>query len=292
MNDNPDTPITLDSPAGQILERLAILGILDAEQFPELSRYTRDQAIAQLTELGWIATLNTDGNLRAGRSGRALLTYILTAPGAQGLRELGLEQARRYEQQNRVNQAHDVCTLDLRFAAQAAGFRVETERTLVSTPQVVRPDNTVTLASGRRVLFETEGPADAGQRARIIEKVLNWNAAANALKQAKTDLQVRVLFNVKPGPPLTNVRDLWAQSIAAAQSALKQPLAIQFWGQTLGEFMAAPTWDTLRGFMRLDDSARQADFGLSPDKETKLEADFDALRLAAAGAAPPVDRLW
>ena len=52
MTDNPDTPITLDSAAGQILERLAILGILDAEQFPELSRYTRDQAVAQLTRTG------------------------------------------------------------------------------------------------------------------------------------------------------------------------------------------------------------------------------------------------
>ena len=90
---------------------------------------------------------------------------------------------------------------------------------MVNTPQVVRPDNAVTLATGRRVLFETEGPADAGQRARIIDKVLNWHAAAGALKQVKTDLQVRVLFNVKPGPPLTNVQDLWAQSIAAAHSA-------------------------------------------------------------------------
>ena len=38
MPDTPDEPITLDSAAGQILQRLAVLGILDAEQFPELSR--------------------------------------------------------------------------------------------------------------------------------------------------------------------------------------------------------------------------------------------------------------
>ena len=43
--------------------------------------------------------------------------------------------------------------------------------------------------------------------------------------------------------------------------------------------MAAPTWDTLNGFTRLDDSARQPDFGLSPDEETKLDADFNALDL-------------
>ena len=245
MSDTADEPITLDSAAGQILERLAILGILDAEQFPELSRYTREQTVTQLLERGWIAALNPDGVLRAGRTGRVPLTYTLTATGAQGLRDLGVEHARRYEQTNRVNQAHDICTLDVRFAAQAAGLHVETERTLVNMPQVVRPDNAVTLANNSIVLFETEGPADAGQRARIIDKVLNWHAAAGALKQVKADVQVRVLFNVKPGPALTNVQDLWAQSIAAAYSSLKQPLAVQFWGQALTSFMTSPTWDTL-----------------------------------------------
>ena len=42
MPDTTHDPITLDSAAGQILKRLAVLGILDAEQFPELSRYTRE----------------------------------------------------------------------------------------------------------------------------------------------------------------------------------------------------------------------------------------------------------
>ena len=207
------------------------------------------------------------------------MTYSLTATGAQAARQLGLERAHAYDQRNRVNQAHDICTLDIRFAAQAAGLQVETERMLIDSPQVVRPDNTVTLATSRTVLFETEGPAEAGQRARIIDKVLNWHAAANALQQVGADLQVRVLFNLKPGPLLTNACDLWAQSIAAAQRGLNQPLAIQFWGQALTSFLAAPTWDGLGGFSRLDDPARQVDLGLSPVQEKALDEPFKVLDL-------------
>ena len=83
MSDETQPAITLDSPAGQILERLAVLGILDTEQFPDLTRYARDQAIALLTQAGWLASLDTDGNLRAGRTGRAPLTYSLTAVGTR-----------------------------------------------------------------------------------------------------------------------------------------------------------------------------------------------------------------
>ncbi len=90
------------------------------------------------------------------------------------------------------------------------------------------------------MLFETEGRADAGQRARLIEKVLNWNITANALKSVKTELQVRVLFNVKPDPALTNARDLWTQSIAAAQRSLGKWPSIQFWGKSLPEFLSTP----------------------------------------------------
>jgi hypothetical protein len=62
MSDIAEDLITLDSSAVQILERLAVLGILDAEQFPELSRCTHKQAVTQLTELGWIAALTQIGH--------------------------------------------------------------------------------------------------------------------------------------------------------------------------------------------------------------------------------------
>ena len=109
----------------------------------------------------------------AGRTGRPPLTFALTASGAALATQTGSRRAHAYEQANAINQAHDICTLDIRLAALASGQKVETERNLVDKPHVVRPDNAVTLPDGTLVLVETEGFADAGQRARIVEKVLH-----------------------------------------------------------------------------------------------------------------------
>lgn len=59
----------------------------------------------------------------------------------------------------------------------------------------MRPDNLVTLLDGTLILVETEGYADAGQRARVVEKVLHWNACAPGLRQSKTDLKTFLDFH-------------------------------------------------------------------------------------------------
>ena len=270
------------SPLAQsFLERAFVLGILDTDHLKdiEMDRSQRDQALAQLVEADLLSPLKIAGQLRVGRTGRPPLTFALTAAGAALATETGTRRARAYEQTNAVNQAHDVCTLDIRLAALASGHRVETERNLVDKPHIVRPDNILASPDGSLILIETEGYADAGQRARIVEKVLHWTACAQALQEIRAVLKIRVLFNVKPGPALEETWEVWTQSIAAAQRSLGNRPSIQFWGKALPEFLAAPTWNSVEGFIRLDDPARVKDFGLSPEQEKALEAPLNAMDL-------------
>jgi hypothetical protein len=113
----------------------------------------------------------------------------------------------------------------------------------------------------------------------LVDKAVSWNAAASALKKAHVDLCVRVLVNQKPGRDLEQTFEMWAQALAIAQASSDKPLAVQFWGQSLPEFLKSPNWDTLDGFVRLDDPARAADFGLSPEQEKALDTPFQTTDL-------------
>ncbi len=282
LNDTTSTELEHLTPLAQtLLERVFVLGLFDTDHLKDLrvDRGQRDQALTQLVDAGWLKPIKLAGQLRAGRTGRPPLTFALTANGAALATQTGARRARAYEQTNAINQAHDVCTLDIRLAALAAGRQVETERNLINAPHIVRPDNVVTLPDSTLILVETEGYADAGQRARVVEKVLHWNACAQGLRQSKADLKIRVLFNVKPGPALEETWEVWTQSIAAAHRSFGQPPVIQFWGKALPEFLSAPVWDSVDGFVRLDDPSRVKDFGLSPAQEKALDAPLKALDL-------------
>ena len=266
LNAEPILPLDdTTTPARIVLDRLAILGLLDAEHLADLTRSARENALKQLTDAGYLTPLEVRGHLRAGRTGRAPSAYALTLAGAATARALGHDHAHAYEQTNHDNQAHDLCTLDVHFAACRAGLNIVTERNLINAPHVVRPDNAVGVSTGPIGLFETEGFADTAQRPRLLEKVMHWNASAAALHQAGVDLRVRVLFNLKSDRALQTTYELWANVIATAQATLEQPLALQFWGRPIGEFLQKPVWDSLDGFTRLDDPARAKDFGLAPE---------------------------
>ena len=286
-SDQPTLPdLTPGSPTRLILDRAAVLGILDTEHVDDLSRYMRDRALPELVKAGWLRPFDTDGHLRANRAGRSPDTYLLTSDGAEQARAIGHAQAHAYAQQNRVNQSHDVVTLDIRRLAEQAGLTVVTERQLVHAPKIVQPDNTITLPGNSLVLFESEGPADAHQRPRILSKVLDWAEAANALRGLGADLNVRVVFNVKAGRAFDEVCATWAQAIAAAQAGLERPLALKFWGQLVSTFRETPIWDRLEGFARLDDPALvKSKFGLASQPKAAPAApdQFDPLSLLPAG---------
>ena len=152
LNDTTATELDHLSPLAQsFLDRAFVLGILDTDHLKDsqADRGQRDQALAQLVEADLLSPLKLDGQLRAGRTGRPPLTFALTASGAALATQTGSRRAHAYEQTNAINQAHDICTLDIRLAALALGQKVETERNLVDKPHVVRPDNVVTLPDGR-----------------------------------------------------------------------------------------------------------------------------------------------
>ena len=255
MIPTPVLPDNLSPLAQAILSRIVVLGILDTEQIRDIApdRNQRDQTLDMLIDASVIEPLTLTRHLRAGRTGRPPRTFGVTEVGALVAEQFGHERAHAYRQANEANRAHDLCTLDVRLAAEAAGLKVRTERNLVDTPHVVRPDDTIVCPDGTLTLWEIEGTADAGQRARLMDKMLDWSRAADELKRRSADNRIRVLFNVKPGKPLDDTREMWMQVNADAQAALGQPLPLQFWGQPLAEFLSSPVWDRLEGFIRLDD---------------------------------------
>ena len=141
------------------------------------------------------------------------------------------------------------------LALARAGLQVATERQIIRAPRVVQPDNVATLPDGRKVLFEIEGPADGHQRPRILDKALHWDECAAALREAGADLQVRVIANVKDGPPFEDFCAEWATALAVAQQTLGRRSPIEFWAQPARAFAERPIWDRLDGFTRLDDPA-------------------------------------
>ncbi|MEA3341143.1 MAG: hypothetical protein U9R15_14355 [Chloroflexota bacterium] len=154
-----------------------------------------------------------------------------------------------------------------------------TERVLnLAGDHTIRPDNAI-VSDDQIVIFETEGAAGASQRPRLLDKALSWNAAASALRKVNVDLRVRVLINQKPGRDLDHTLEVWAQSLAVAQNTVGKPLDVQFWGRALPKFLKSPNWNSLDGFIRLDDPARVADFGLSPAQAKAFDAPFQATDL-------------
>ncbi len=270
-----------NSPVRQILDRITVLGVVDTHHLRGMPRNQRDQVLRQLEDAGWITPLPTGGHLRAGRAGRPPSTYQLTDEGAARARDLGYDHAYAYGQTNAVNQAHDICTLDIRLAAEANGLGVVTERVRrMDSPHTMRPDNEITLPNGRIKLFETEGAANYSQRPRLVDKIMSWNAAAPALKQAHVDLNVPILVNQKPGRGLEQTFEIHTQALAIVQASIGKPLEIKFWGKNLSAFLESPNWETLDdSFIRLDDPARVADFGLSPEQEKAFDAPLRATDL-------------
>ena len=116
----------------QILDSITVLGVIDTHHLRDMPRNQRDRALRQLEDAGWITPLSTGGHLRAGRAGRPPSTYQLTDEGAARARDLGYDHAYAYGQTNAVNQAHDICTLDIRLAAAVS----YTHLTLPTTPYV------------------------------------------------------------------------------------------------------------------------------------------------------------
>jgi len=175
-------------------------------------------------------------HLYAGRSGKQPAVYGLQPLGARLLEWAGHAKVRACTLADDSAIAHAVCTLDIRLAAEGAGLAVQTEKALGS----IRPDNLVTLADGRRTIYETEQRATPHLLKRIVEKLRRLEAFFDTAPD-NVARQVQVLFNVSAGEwPRT--RKIWQQALTAVCEERDRPLSFTLWARPLSAFRQEPAW--------------------------------------------------
>ncbi|MBN1936836.1 MAG: hypothetical protein JW934_19400 [Anaerolineae bacterium] len=282
--------------ATRLLNIAAVRGILDTAHADRLglSANARDAQLQRLVEHRLLSLLEQPNKLRLGR-GAPRSVYALTQGGAHLCHDLGLAAAHVYGQTEPPDQRHDLYLVDLALAAQEASLSVELETPIAYDGGRLRPDALVLPDGGPAIPFEIEGLTDWRQRARLVDKVLNWLALANSAPvgpRPAPDANVRVLWIADRPDAIAAADRVWAEAIAAVRAEYGRPLPVQFWGQPIGDFLSRPDWSSLDGFHRLDNPALAPDFGLLAAQPAAPDAPEDpiaALIPAEALADPAID---
>ena len=269
------------SHAARLLRVAALRGILDTRHanILRLSANARDRQIKRLVAHKLLAELKGREKLRLGR-GAPPATYRLTPSGVQICRVLG-HPAHLYGQTNLHAQRHDLYLVDLALAARKNDLRFDLEAPIHYDRQgIVRPDALVHIKGTKDIPFEIEGSTDWHQRARLVDKVLNWLRFSQHSAASTLAADVRVLFLLNRAADLQDARHIWAEAITAVQaeyrSELGDTLPIRFWGQPILDFLRHPDWDGLNGFERLDNPALALNFGLAAQSQNQVQADEQA----------------
>ena len=267
------------SHAARLLQLAAQRGIFDTVQASAvlgLRATSRDKHLGRVQGRGLIKPLAQDKKLRLGSGGKPRV-YALLPLGVQICQRLGL-QAHPYAQNNPHARRHDLYLVDLALKAREAGLSFNLETPIDYPDGQARPDLLITSPGGQQIVFELEGYNDWRQRARLIDKIVNWLCLVESQAHPHLAPRIRVLLMLTQEQELTLARRTWAGAIAAVQAETGGELPVSFWGRPILDFVDHPDWDGLEGFDRLDNPA------LAPDYSLALSAP----RPAAAAPADPM----
>ncbi len=181
---------------------------------------------------------------RPNLQGRMPKAYLLGKSGEALLRHLGHKSARAYAQDNPIAMAHALAVFDVDLVAKQAGLEVQTEKHLSASERFyIRPDNLVSLESGKKLIFEIEQLAKPDYLPRITRSLRNKITFFRQNKDARVSSEVRVLFNLKPGSSYRKTLRRWEsvlQLLAKEEKSGELPFSLH--AMTLAEFLADPDW--------------------------------------------------
>ena len=234
----------------KILSAMDLTGIADNRQLQAVTALGRDKLRRTLEKMELcraglppLFLVSEKKLIRPNLQGRMPKVYLLGKSGAELLGHLGHKSARAYAQDNPIAMAHALAVFDLDLVAKQAGLDVQTEKHLSAGELYIRPDNLVTLESGKKLIFEIEQLAKPDYLPRITRSLRNKITFFRRNKDKQISSEIRVLFNLKPGASYRKTLGRWErvlQLLAKEEQSGELPFSLHV--MTLAEFLADPDW--------------------------------------------------
>ncbi|MCP4543456.1 MAG: hypothetical protein GY832_40610 [Chloroflexi bacterium] len=229
-----------------VLEVCAHTGVANMKQLMAATNLSRDRLRSFLK---YVEELTPDGAIlsrvpfdvpKPSVRGRPSTVYTLGKVGATLLRANGHPKAHACALNDARTIAHARAVLDVRLAAEAAGFAIQTERELPYTTsageqKVLRPDAQVRLVCGILALIEVEQVAGLSLLRRRVAFFQSEEAAV-------VSFIVRVLINLPPGRDLDRTISVWERATAIVAEECGGELPFEIVALPLQEFLSNPDW--------------------------------------------------
>ena len=240
-------------------------GLATVDQVEALTKLTNHPVRDAIRELvsppgGLPALLQPTTVVLPGQRGRPQLAYLLTESGSQAL---GSHSRRVPVLTENVEAAHALMEMKVFIAAQNEGMDAAIEKVIYyEYPKNVRIDVLV----GHKRIVEIEQRARVNDIARITDKLLRLSSFFKSGKGVTVDPKIMVLFALATDDKATI--SIW-QNVLAEVELKTGKIPFELYWQDIHTFLAAPEWNNLEQFQRLELSKTMLE--KTPKKEMPQE---------------------
>jgi hypothetical protein len=240
-----------DLPAAQpALETFLATGLADVQHVTGFASLSRDRAIRLVERLGSGGFLRRLEFVvkRPDKRGQPAAVYLLTEDGARILQLLGHAKARACNLKGDLPILHALAMTDIHLAARKSGVEIDTDRVLTFNTREIRPDHLVTLASGRKIIFEVEQSANIETLRRVTESLRHKQSFFETKAHAEVLPEVRMVLHMsRSSEQWDKTLTVWEKALEVVrQETAGGRLAFRLFAITRREFLDAPNWDEQR----------------------------------------------
>ena len=237
VQDLPDT-------AQPVLETFLATGLADIQHVKDFTNLTRDRVIRALERLvsGGLLRRPEFAIRRPDKRGQPGAVYLLIEDGAQTLQLLGHEQARACNLKGDLPILHGLAMTDFHLSARKFGMGIATDRVLKFNTREIRPDHLVTLASGRKIIFEIEQQSSLETLRRIMESLRHKQSFFESRAHPEILPEVRMILHMNRSGSWDKTLSVWEKALGAVRQESDKSLAFRLFAIPRREFLESPDW--------------------------------------------------
>ncbi len=238
--------ILADLPAAQLaLETFLSTGQADIHHVTGFANLTRDRANRVLERMvsGGLLRRSEFIVKRPDQRGQPSGVYILTEEGAQVLQMLGHSKARASHLKGDLPILHALTMTDIHLAAHKSGVEISTDRVLAFKTSEIRPDHLVTLADGKKIIFEIEQQASVETLRRVLESLNHKQSFFSSKVHLDILPEIRMILQMNRGTQWDKTLSVWEKALGLVQKETGNKLAFRLFAITRREFLGAPDWE-------------------------------------------------
>jgi len=235
----------LPQTAQSALETFLATGLADIHHVIGFANLTRDRASRALERMlsGGLLRRPEFVVKRPDQRGQPSSVYLLTEEGAQVLQMLGHPKARASNLNGDLPILHALAMTDMHLIARKSGVEIATDRALTFNTSEIRPDHLVTLADGKKIIFEIEQQASIETLRRVMESLTHKQRFFAAKAHSDILPEVRMILQMNRGTPWDKTLSIWEKALGIVQKDAGNKLAFRLFAISRREFLGAPDWE-------------------------------------------------